>query len=248
MALPKLLLPTSLALLMLSAIIELSLISSTVSWLHRRAGSYFLINDTDPTLHSDPDNSNPFSLHGKPEFLLANQGHTSNGAAGTAFVLVGLGGILVLTLRHRLQKQVRRSAAVNGLYYAWITTILLSTLLTFSALIYTFVLTHAHTAQSINITYAANLHNQPYPNQVPYDLLAWTPENWFSAVLALDLVSASDRTDIRRHLMVMRGWRWNLIPLFLLGLLLCVVAVLDLRSQKAYVTVSTKKEKELERA
>jgi len=232
---------------MVDAIIELSFISSMVSWLHRRAGSYFLVYDVDPTLHSDATSAETFSLHGKPEYMVADQGHASNGAAGTAFVLVGFGGILVLALRNRMEKQGRNSSAVNGLYYAWLVTIVLSTLVTLGALIATFVITNKHANQMINITFAANLNNQPYPNMVPYPLLEWTPENWYSAVLALDLVSASDRTNISHHLQVMKGWRYNLIPLFLLGLWLCVVAVLDMRRGRAYKGVA-KSEKEIEHA
>lgn len=232
---------------MIDAIIELSFISSMVSWLHRRAGSYFLIYDVDPSLHSDPSTADTFSLHGKPEYMLVDQGHTSNGAAGTAFVLVGFGGILVLALRHRMERQGRSSSAVNGMYYAWLVSIVLSTLLTLAALIATFVLTSKHAHQMINVTFAANLNNQPYPNMVPYPLLEWTPENWFSAVLSLDLVSASDRADISHHLLVMRGWRWNLIPLFLLGLWLCIAAVWDMRRGSAYKGVA-KSEKEIDHA
>lgn len=246
MGLPRYLLPASLILLMIDAIIELSFISSMVAWLHRRAGSYFLIYDVDPSLHSDPSTADTFSLHGKPEYLLVDQGHTSNGAAGTAFVLVGFGGILALALRHRMEKQGRSSSAVNGLYYAWVISAILSTLLSLAALIATFILTNNHMNQEINVTFAANLNNQPYPNMVPYPLLEWTPENWFSAVLALDLVSASDRSDIIHHLQVMKGWRWNLIPLFLLGAWLCVVAVLDMKRGRAYKGVANS-EKEVER-
>ena len=91
-------LSVALAILMLAAGLELASISSMVYWLHYRAGKDFTIAYQDST----------FSLHGKPENLLVDQGHTSNGAAGTAFVLVSLLGFVALA---QLQK---RTGALPG--------------------------------------------------------------------------------------------------------------------------------------
>ncbi|CAK3811693.1 hypothetical protein MYCFIDRAFT_210690 [Lecanosticta acicola] len=202
-------LKSTLALLMIDSIVELSLISSMVSWLHRRAGRDFIIDYNNTT----------FPLHGKPLNLLVDQGHTSNGAAGTAFVLIGLGGILALWLRnYKLGRPI---------YYFWLVMAQLSMLLTLAALIYTFVLTREHEGHAIDIALAASLDNKPYPNMVPYPMDKWTPELWFSAVLELSLRERSDRSDIRGHLRVMKGWRWNLIPMFILGLAVAVLAVME---------------------
>lgn len=95
----------AIGLLMLDALLEMALISSMVAWLHRRAGRSFEIDY----------NGSSFSLHGKPFGLLVDQGHTSNGAAGTAFVLVGLGGILVMALRNRSDSRTGRA-----LYNLWL--------------------------------------------------------------------------------------------------------------------------------
>lgn len=84
-------LKVGIALLMVDSIIELSFLSSMVSWLHWRAGQTFAISYDGAV----------YNLPGKPLNLEVNQGHTSNGAAGTAFILVGLGGILALWLRTR---------------------------------------------------------------------------------------------------------------------------------------------------
>lgn len=84
MSLPRWVVPLLLALLMIDAIIELSLISSMVAWLHSTAGGEFEV------IAPEMQDMISFNLHGKPKNLLLNQGHTSNGAAGTAFVLVGL--------------------------------------------------------------------------------------------------------------------------------------------------------------
>ena len=197
---------------MLDSILELSFISSMVRWLHVRAGKAFEI----------AYNGSTYSLHGKPVGLLVDQGHTSNGAAGTAFVLIGVGGILVLWLRSRNNTRLTR-----GLHTFWLVMTVLSALLSLAALIYVFVLTGKHAGQRIDEGVASQLGNRPYPDYVAYPLEFWTPENWFDAVLKLDLVEASDRGAIDLRVAVMRGWRYNLIPLFILGVAVSALAWWD---------------------
>lgn len=220
MAAPKWLLPASLALLMIDAIIEQSFVSSMVAWLHRFAGGQFTIGN--------PDRGQlPFTLHGKPEFMLVNQGHTTNGAAGTAFVYIGLGGILALWLRSRAERKGRLGGFSLFLYHFWLVGTVLSALLSLSALIYTFLITYQHDGQTIDVSVAAGLNNKPYPDMVPYPLHEWTPENWYTAVLKLELISGDDRSNIQDHLTIMKAWRWNLIPLSVLGLWFAVIANVD---------------------
>jgi hypothetical protein len=221
MALLRWVVPTALALLMIDAIIELSFISSMVAWLHSTAGGEFEV------IAPENQTTISFSLHGKPKGLLINQGHTSNGAAGTAFVLVGIGGILVLTLRRRASQNRKLDGLKASLYHAWLASTVLSALLTLTAVSYTFALTNKTKDQHIDVAIAASLDNRPYPNYVAYPVSDWTPETWFEAVLELTLVNRSQRSDIVRHLAVMRGWRWNLIPLLILGVVLSGVAVVD---------------------
>jgi len=204
----------AIAILMLSAAIEMALLSNMVYWLHYRAGKAFEVTYNDSS----------FSLHGKPLGLLANQGHTSNAAGGTAFILVGLTGILALWLRGR--------GRGKGLYYFWLVMTVVSVLLSLSALVYTMVLTNEHAGQNIDVSFASTLHNEPYPNYVAYPAQLWTPENWFAAVLQLDLTRESDRHDIEMHLECMKGWRWNLIPLFVLGLAVCALAFADTMARR----------------
>lgn len=221
MALPRWVVPSVLALLMIDAIIELSFISSMVAWLHSTAGGEFEV------IAPEMQDTMSFNLHGKPKNLLLNQGHTSNGAAGTAFVLIGLGGILVLTLRHRASTSSKAVRLTNTLYFGWLVSTILSALLTLAALAYTFAVTNKTRGQTIDIAVAASLDSRPYPNYVAYPKDDWTPETWFEAVLELTLVERSLRLDIEHHLTIMRGWKWNLIPLFLLGLTFSGVAVLE---------------------
>jgi hypothetical protein len=231
MALPHWVVPAALALLMIDSIIELSFISSMVAWLHSTAGGQFEI--------IAPDNSNTmsFSLHGKPKNLLTNQGHTSNGAAGTAFVLVGLGGILILTLRHHAWNNPKFAKLAITLYYFWLVSTVLSALLTLAALAYTFAVGNQTKGQHIDVAVAASLNNRPYPNYVAYPLDDWTPDNWFVAVLELTLASRSQRSNIEHHLTIMRGWKWNLIPMFLLGVALSTVAIVDAWSERKVKSV-----------
>ena len=218
MALTTTILLITMALLMVDGIIELAFISSMVSWIHRRAGGDFIVNY----------NGSEFPLHGKPAGETADHGHTSNGAAGTAFIVIGLGGFLALFLRHR---QLRRSRTLHGftkfLYYFWLVMTVLSAMLAVAALVFTFVITYEHMGQTIDLELASSLDNRPYPNYVAYPEQTWTPENWFSAVLDLELAFGHDRSDIALHLTLMKGWRWNLIPLSVLGIVVAVLAFVE---------------------
>ena len=92
-----------------------------------------------------------------------------------------------------------------------------------SALIYTFVETE-RTRGSIDPASAAL-----FPAPAKYPDGRWTPENWYAAVLELSLViSPEDQDVIARNLRLMRGWRWNLIPLSVLGVVLATLVMLEL--------------------
>ncbi|KAF4453653.1 hypothetical protein F53441_3662 [Fusarium austroafricanum] len=202
------LLYVALGLLMVVSIIELSFISAMVGWLHGNASGTFAF-EYRGTRHN---------LKGEPANLIVDQGHTSNGAAGTAFILIGCGGIIALFLRNR-----RNPGKFSRLVYnLWLVLNVLSLLLVLSALIYTFVVTNDHKGQSINPGVAAGLDDdEKYPNQ------SWTPQNWYSAFLKLDLVNSNERNDIRNHLRIMRGWQYNLIPFFIVHLVETCLALWD---------------------
>lgn len=224
------LLYVALGLLMVDSIIELSFVSSMVAWLHRRAGGSFDIAYHDST----------YSLHGKPVGLIVDQGHTSNGAAGTAFVLIGMGGILVLWMRSR--PNLWRKGFTKVMYHFWLVMTVLSAVLTLSALIYTFTITNVHDGQTIANSQASTLNNQPYPNYVAYPLEWWTPENWFDAVLKLDLVHASDRHAIDLRVHIMRGWRYNLIPMFIIGAAVAMTAFWDAFERRKFAKATRNKQ------
>jgi hypothetical protein len=219
--------PTSIALkaaigvLMVDSIIELSFISSMVAWLHKTAsGSFSILSDDGST----------FELRGEPLHLLVDQGHTSNGAAGTAFVLIGLGGITSLWLRNRA------GTFGHALYYFWVVCNILALMLTIGALGYVFAVTNSHRDQVINLGLAQSLKGT-----TKYYFDSWTPQNWFSAFLKLDIADHSVRSDISSHYKVMQGWQYNLIPLFLVQLVETVLAIMDClrwRNQVRYAGVA----------
>jgi hypothetical protein len=93
--------------------------------------------------------------------------------------------------------------------------------LTLAALIYTFVITHETSGQTIDIS------NPNLQNTAPYPLDSWTPQTWFGAVLDLPFVNEDDKNDARKHWRLMEGWKWNLIPLFLVEFAVVVVALLE---------------------
>ncbi|KAJ4267171.1 hypothetical protein NW762_003272 [Fusarium torreyae] len=193
------LLYVALGLLMVVSIIELSFISAMVGWLHGNASGTFAIRYRGTT--SD--------LKGEPANFIVDQGHTSNGAAGTAFVLIGCGGIIALFLRNRINP----GKFSRFFYKTWLVVNVLSLLLILTALIYTFVVTNDHKGQRIDPAVASRLgDDQKYPLQ------DWTPQNWFSAFLKLDLPNSNERSDIAHHLRIIRGWQYNLIPFFIVHL------------------------------
>lgn len=81
---------------MVDGLIEVGFVGSMVGFLHDRAGKFFTIDAPNGT----------FDLHGKPVGLLGDQGHTSNGAAGTAVVLVGILGLLTIFFERRRARKV----------------------------------------------------------------------------------------------------------------------------------------------
>ncbi|KAJ3503659.1 hypothetical protein NM208_g16471 [Fusarium decemcellulare] len=194
-----------------------------VGWLHHTATGSFAFQ------YRGSRND----LKGEPMNFITDQGHTSNGAAGTAFVLIGLGGIITLFLRSRPNP----SKFSILLHYVWLVTNVLSLLLVLSALIYTFVVTNDHNGQRIDPSVAAGLDDgEKYPNQ------SWTPQNWYSAVLKLDLSDSDVRSDINSHLRIMRGWQYNLIPFFIVHLVETTLALLDgMQRRKEVPTTVTHK-------
>ncbi|KAK4189982.1 hypothetical protein QBC35DRAFT_379153 [Podospora australis] len=203
-----------LLLLAIDAAISLGLVSSMVSFLHGHGNGPFEV---------EYPKGSGFLLAGHPAGLVVNQGHTTNAAGGTALVLVGFGGVIALFLERRSRMKYGKSAWEFEL---WAFVSILSCLLTLGALIYTFVETRITSEQLIDPEIASQY---PFPNRYPDD--RWAPENWYGAMLALP-ISTADENEIIRNIRLMRGWRWNIIPLFLLGFTLAVLASLEVRRTK----------------
>jgi len=244
MALHRLALPILLAILAMDCLLEVGFIGSMVGYLHQAHKDV-------PFAIAASESTPQFGLFPKPAHLLVNQGHTSNGAAGTALILVSLLGSIVLYLEKRGRKRsdsvythVRTTSDGAGnthtrksrvlahdfgwLYPTWMVFTILSFLLTMSALIYTFVVTHEtdSSRSHIDLSVAASTYAQRTGTVFPYPDDKWTPENWYKAMLKLQFVDEAQKGDIRTHVRLMEGWRWNLIVLFLLGLSVMGVAVM----------------------
>ena len=105
----------------------------------------------------------------------------------------------------------------------------LSWLLTMAALIFTFVVTTITAHQSIDLDLASK-----NPSPTPYPDSEWTPETWYSAVADLPLVQQTDRVTLHHRLRTIVGWKYNLIPLLVLGFLLMALSVIEtVRYRKA---------------
>jgi len=217
---------------MIDAAIEMAFLSRMVHWLNLGAGGPY------PISHD----GGSFLLAAHPAHILTDQGHTSNGAAGTAFILVGLGGIVVLSARRLTHTAPKVPNWMRIIYFAWLVATVLGTMLTLGALIYVNVVTNRHKGNTIDVDFAASLDGKRYTKDT------WTPNGWFAAVLKLPLEDDGDRKTIEHHVTLMCGWRWNLIPLFIAELAVCVLALADAvvqkRGQTAPPKVAEKKEGE----
>ncbi|KAK4228469.1 hypothetical protein QBC38DRAFT_361708 [Podospora fimiseda] len=202
-----------LGLLVMDGIISLALVSNMVAFLHGYGKGPFEVTRA--------SGGGTFFLAGHPQNLVTNQGHTTNAAGGTAVVLIGFGGLIALLLERRSRKLYGKSSKA---FYTWAVFVVLSCLLSLAALIYTFVESDNTEDQAISLPVA---QDNPFPALYPLD--RWTPENWYTAVLDLPLVDpyGRDRNGIEKNLRLMRGWRWNTIPLFLLGLTLSGLVLME---------------------
>lgn len=201
-------LKVALGLLMIVSTIELAFVSSTVAYLHRTGGETYLAMY----------NGRLVQVPGLPTNLSVNQGHTSNGTAGTGLIVIGWCGMLALWLRGRAALYHKRS--VGGLlartwYRLWLLVQVPALLLTLGALAYVFAVTNKHEGQAIDLLVVAEGFQGPGST---YPVLEWTPQNWFDALLRLELADEGDRSGLETIHRVARGWQYNLIPFFLVQL------------------------------
>lgn len=196
-------------------IISLAFLSTMVAFLHTAGSGPFNVDFQGQI----------FRMHGEPLNLLTNHGHTTNGAGGTAVVLIGFGGLIALILEHKSRKKYGKSSTV---FFVWSIFVFLSWLLVLAALVYTYVLQSRTGKQVIDVAVAAQ---NAFPKKYPLD--SWTPENWYKEVLNIPLVDDRDRTVIAYNLRIMRGWKYNLIAFFLVGFVLTGLVVAEnLRSRR----------------
>lgn len=221
----------SLGLVMFTSALELALVTATVGYLAIIGKQTFAVTTT--TTATGAQTQTTLQVPGVPATLDVNQGHTSNGAAGTGFVIVSCAGLLALWLRDRPGYYHRRGFGGwfgRVWYRLWLALLVPALLLTLGALAYVFTVTNAHEGQSIDLGVVQNLRSAT--SGAKYPLEEWTPQGWFAALAALDFVNDSDRDGVVTHLRIARGWQYNLIPFFLAQLTQTTLTLLDARRRR----------------
>lgn len=176
---------------MADAIIELSFVSNTLAWLDGGANQFFEIVVGDST----------DILYGRPPLEYSSLAYISLAAALVAFSLIGLGGILCFILQSGLD--LSRRPWTRVFYALWIILLTPSTVLTLAALTFTWSVND----NNGSVDSISTIHSDG----------PWTIENWLNAVIQQEFIHDSDRHDIHRQLAIAKGWRINLVPLFILG-------------------------------
>lgn len=209
-------LKVALCLTMVVSAIELSFVSSTVAYLHKNADRTYSVHDSGKIVN----------VPSLPTTLMTNQGHTSNGAAGTGLIVIGWCGALALWLRGRPLYHQQRSVGgfvARAWYRLWLLLNVPALLLTLGALAYVFAVTNAHAGQRIDLGLVRGTGSGSGGDSYPEG--TWTPQGWFEALLALDLASDSDQSGLATIHRVARGWQFNLIPFFLVQLTETILAL-----------------------
>ena len=145
---------------------------------------------------------------------------------------------VVMTSCRRQRTQLTKSQNPAGqpsrLFLAYTVFTVLSFILTLSALAYTFAVSNQTKGQTIDKAFAAHFQEEAYSED------QWTPETWTKALLALPITSAKDASYLRHWLKVTEGWKWNLIPMFLINLVVAALSVARCVQEKALSKVYTK--------
>jgi hypothetical protein len=124
-----------------------------------------------------------------------------------------------------INKPQNRNQRPSKLFLTYTVFSILSFLLTVSALAYTFALTNQTKGQHIDLDVAYQYQGHAYP------LDKWTPENWTKALLEV-VIDNNDASYLRHWLHVIEGWKWNLIPMFLIGLVVAALSVMECLRQR----------------
>lgn len=134
----------------------------------------------------------------------------------------------MLTNRHQFPK------IYWPLLTTWVVLCILAFLLTIGSLGYTFNVTNSTSGQDIDLSGLTSPVRYPYDN--------WVPQTWFGAILddlaflpvdtdevLIDgaMIPWASRGDIARMKRITNGWKYNLIPMFLLQLALTPLIVME---------------------
>lgn len=181
----------SVGLLLIDATIELALVGTTLTWRNGQTSGWFDIARGE-SIHN---------IYGRPPEEYAIPTYISLAAAVVAFVLIGLGGVLCFILQSGLD--LSRRLWTRVIYGLWIVLLTPSAVLTLAALTLTWLVNDSIGGlDSLSIIYSDG---------------PWTLEIWLNAILQQKLIHERDRDEIDRQVAIIRGWRINLVSLFIIG-------------------------------
>ncbi|KAH8904651.1 hypothetical protein BR93DRAFT_970588 [Coniochaeta sp. PMI_546] len=205
----------ALGLVWFDGVLELALAESCLWWIHDGAAGPYHV--------SNPSGGGTFTMTSQPQHMLFELTRAASAAGILAFV-VATAGIVALQLRKSRFRE-RTWAAVW--YRAWPYVSGVFAMYTLAVTIALNVLTNMHDHQMINVSVSADLGEG-----VKYPLDSWTLPNFYAAVKML-LEGTPDQTGtvntINAHLRTMLGWRWNLVPLVVLQVVLSILTWLEFR-------------------
>ncbi|KAK4889994.1 hypothetical protein LTR49_028757, partial [Elasticomyces elasticus] len=205
----------------LDAVLEVVFVASMVIWVRKPPSRTVMVDTYDGTV----------TLSEHPRRLLAFPGHIANAAAVITLLTAGLGVAALFSTRsgpmyrtHSKNVLQGRSATQRRIYGLWRNSCIIASLMTLIALTATFTLHGALTQQSIQIADIPRERTDMKTSLYPQGI--WTPEHWLTAVSQLSRLTGEPYLHASHaYLRLIRGYRWNLIPLLSLNGAMCICAI-----------------------
>jgi len=227
MALVGFLLKLALGLVWIDGLLEMALCESCLWWIQEGAsGPYEIENPAGGT----------FLMNSEPQHLLVAPTQAAAAAGAFAWTVVGFGGVLSLVLRG---SRFRDRAWASAWWRYWPFMSIFFALYTLAVGIAVNVLVDMHDGQTIDTAVASTLGPD-----VNYPLDSWPLPNFYTAVL--DLMLMKDTPEERAtaqaifaHRNTMLSWRWNIVPLIVIQVAVCILAWFERREWAARPSAST---------
>ncbi len=208
----SILLKVALGLVWTDGLLEMGLCESCLWWIQGGAsGPYEIENPAGGT----------FFMNSEPQHLLVAPTRAAAAAGAFAWIVVGSGGILAFVLR---SSRFRDRAWASMWWRYWPHMNIFFTLYTLAVVIAVNAIIDMHDGQTIDTAVVSTLGPE-----VNYPLDSWPLPNFYTAVLDLQLVKGTSSEmataqTIRAHRNTMLSWRWNLVPLIVIQMAVCILA------------------------